>query len=243
MRAMILRQPGTRLEEVDPASIAAGARGRYGSRCGPAPCAAPTCTWWTEISPIPSCPSSPGMKSWEKWSSRVPASAGTPSATGSASRGWVGPAGGAPTAGRAARTSATEARFTGYTLNGGYAEEVVAYERYCFPMPQEYSGRGGGSPPVRRTHRVPVAGPWPVRDAIWAFTASERRPISSPRWPIIRAGVFTPLPVPAIGRPRISPSPWGRSGPGARNGCRPNRWTPPLSLHRWVRWSRWRWKP
>ena len=31
------------------------------------------------------------------------------------------------------------ARFTGYTLNGGYAEEVVAHERFCFPIPREYS--------------------------------------------------------------------------------------------------------
>jgi propanol-preferring alcohol dehydrogenase len=27
------------------------------------------------------------------------------------------------------------ARFTGYTLDGGYAEEIVADERYCFPIP------------------------------------------------------------------------------------------------------------
>ena len=33
----------------------------------------------------------------------------------------------------------SRARFTGYTLNGGYAEEVVAHGRYCFPMPKEYS--------------------------------------------------------------------------------------------------------
>ena len=29
------------------------------------------------------------------------------------------------------------ARFTGYTLDGGYAEAVVADERYCFPLPGE----------------------------------------------------------------------------------------------------------
>ena len=28
------------------------------------------------------------------------------------------------------------ARFTGYTLDGGYAEEVVADARYCFPLPE-----------------------------------------------------------------------------------------------------------
>jgi propanol-preferring alcohol dehydrogenase len=30
------------------------------------------------------------------------------------------------------------ARFTGYQLDGGYAERVVADERYCFPLPERY---------------------------------------------------------------------------------------------------------
>lgn len=30
------------------------------------------------------------------------------------------------------------ARFTGYTLDGGYAEYAVADERYCFPIPEGY---------------------------------------------------------------------------------------------------------
>jgi len=32
-----------------------------------------------------------------------------------------------------------EARFTGYTLNGGYAQYTVADERYCFRLPPSYS--------------------------------------------------------------------------------------------------------
>jgi propanol-preferring alcohol dehydrogenase len=31
------------------------------------------------------------------------------------------------------------ARFTGYQLDGGYAERAVADERYCFPLPDSYS--------------------------------------------------------------------------------------------------------
>ncbi|HYX91092.1 MAG TPA: zinc-dependent alcohol dehydrogenase family protein [Myxococcaceae bacterium] len=31
------------------------------------------------------------------------------------------------------------ARFTGYQIDGGYAESAVADHRYCFPLPQEYS--------------------------------------------------------------------------------------------------------
>lgn len=30
------------------------------------------------------------------------------------------------------------ARFTGYTIDGGYAEYTVADERYCFPIPSDY---------------------------------------------------------------------------------------------------------
>ncbi len=32
-----------------------------------------------------------------------------------------------------------EARFTGYTLDGGYASEAVADARYCFPVPEVYT--------------------------------------------------------------------------------------------------------
>ena len=32
-----------------------------------------------------------------------------------------------------------QARFTGYTLDGGYAEYTVADERFCFPIPESYS--------------------------------------------------------------------------------------------------------
>src|SRR5215471_10059401 len=31
------------------------------------------------------------------------------------------------------------AHFTGYTLDGGYAQFTVADERFCFPIPNEYS--------------------------------------------------------------------------------------------------------
>jgi propanol-preferring alcohol dehydrogenase len=35
------------------------------------------------------------------------------------------------------------ARFTGYTLDGGYAEFTVADERYCVPIPESYSDAAG----------------------------------------------------------------------------------------------------
>jgi len=35
------------------------------------------------------------------------------------------------------------ALFTGYTLDGGYAEYTVAYEKYCFPLATQYAGPEG----------------------------------------------------------------------------------------------------
>ena len=32
-----------------------------------------------------------------------------------------------------------DARFTGYTIDGGYAEETIADERFCFPIPAGYA--------------------------------------------------------------------------------------------------------
>src|SRR6516165_2674348 len=32
-----------------------------------------------------------------------------------------------------------QARFTGYQLDGGYAEYTIADQRYCFPLPARYS--------------------------------------------------------------------------------------------------------
>ena len=36
-----------------------------------------------------------------------------------------------------------KALFTGYTLDGGYAEYTVAYEQYCFPLAAQYAGPEG----------------------------------------------------------------------------------------------------
>ena len=35
------------------------------------------------------------------------------------------------------------ALFTGYTINGGYAEYTVAYEQYCFPLDKKYANASG----------------------------------------------------------------------------------------------------
>jgi propanol-preferring alcohol dehydrogenase len=53
---------------------------------------------------------------------------------------WLGWTDGTCTYCRAGRENLCDrARFTGYTLDGGYAEVCVADARYCFPIPHEYT--------------------------------------------------------------------------------------------------------
>jgi D-arabinose 1-dehydrogenase-like Zn-dependent alcohol dehydrogenase len=44
-----------------------------------------------------------------------------------------------PSAGPWSWNLCENAGFTGYTINGGYAEHTVADERFCFPIPDGYS--------------------------------------------------------------------------------------------------------
>ena len=53
---------------------------------------------------------------------------------------WLGWTCGECTYCRSARENLCDrARFTGYTLDGGYAQYVVADERFCFPIPEGYT--------------------------------------------------------------------------------------------------------
>ena len=46
--------------------------------------------------------------------------------------------------------------FTGYQIDGGYAEFAVADARYVFRLPDGLQRRGSGTPPLRRADRLPV---------------------------------------------------------------------------------------
>ena len=50
-------------------------------------------------------------------------------------------------------------KFTGYTLDGGYAEYTVADQRYCFPAARGLRRRRGRAAAVRRAHRLPLLPP------------------------------------------------------------------------------------
>ena len=49
------------------------------------------------------------------------------------------------------------AKFTGYQIDGGFAEYTVADARYCFPLPDGYSDAAGSPADVRRADRLPRA--------------------------------------------------------------------------------------
>ncbi len=46
------------------------------------------------------------------------------------------------------------ARFTGYQIDGGYAEYAVADERYCFPLPAQFGDVAAAPLPLRRADRL-----------------------------------------------------------------------------------------
>ena len=46
------------------------------------------------------------------------------------------------------------ARFTGYDLDGGYAEATVADERFCFRLPGDYLAAAAGAAALRRLDRL-----------------------------------------------------------------------------------------
>ena len=114
------------------------------------------------------------------------------------------------------------ARFTGYQIDGGYAELTVADQRYCFAIPTEF-GDIEAAPLLcagligYRTLRLAGDG---ERIGIYGFA---RRPISSPRWRATKGGRCSLSPGPAIPRPNTSPARSARSGPAAPTRDRRSR--------------------
>ena len=118
-----------------------------------------------------------------------------------------------------------QAKFTGYTLDGGYAEYAVADERYCFPLPEGYPDLQAA--PLLcagligyRTYRL--AGPHAERLGIYGFGAAAHI--------IAQVAVHQGRQVyafskPGDARPRSLPAAWARSGRAARTSCRRSSWT------------------
>ena len=105
------------------------------------------------------------------------------------------------------------AKFTGYDIDGGYAERAVADERFCFPIPDGFPD----------DHAAPLlcAGLIGYRSLRLAGEGERlgllrlRRPppTSSARSPSPEVGASSPSPARATPRRRSWPARWGRSGP------------------------------
>ena len=72
------------------------------------------------------------------------------------------------------------ARFTGYQLDGGYAELTVADHRFCFPIPTEYPDLAGRTAPLRGPDRLPLAHDGRRRGTDRALRLRRRSPHRDP---------------------------------------------------------------
>jgi hypothetical protein len=139
---------------------------------------------------------------------------------------WLGHACGACRYCRATRTSADAARFTGYQLDGGYAEYTVADARFCFPLPAEPRRGARGAAALRRPDRLPHAamagdGPHAIGDLRLRRRGAHRR--AGARWQGREVYAFTR---PGDARPRRSRASSAPRGPATRTSRRTSRWTP-----------------
>ena len=197
MKAMVLR----RVCEALVPEERRGARARAGPGAGagraPARCAAPTCTWWTANCPTSGRRSCPGHEIIGRVAAlgagvdrfRAGERVGVP---------WLGWTCGVCAYCRGGRENlCPHARFTGYQIDGGFADYTVADARFCFAIPDRLRRRGGGAADVRGADRLPHA-------------AHGRRRAADRLLRLRRGGAYR-HPGGALGRAgRCSPSP----GPG-----------------------------
>ena len=226
MRAMLLDRPGDGAAPRPSCRCRSRARGRSWSRSRPARCAGPTCTWSTASCLTRSCRSCRATRSWAGWCAPGAASTGSARATASAFRGSAPPARRCRYCVAGQENLCDAARFTGYQIDGGYAEYAVADARFCFPIPGDYGdaeaapllcagligyrslrhgGRRAAARHLRLRRRRPHRGPGRAPPGPRGLRLHPRRTTS---------------------RRRTSPASWARSGPAARTSARPRSSTP-----------------
>jgi propanol-preferring alcohol dehydrogenase len=117
------------------------------------------------------------------------------------------------------------ARFTGYQIDGGYAEYTVADARYCFPIHGPYTDAEAA--PLLCAGLIGYRSLGMAGDARHlGISASAPRRTSWPRSPGTRGGRSTPSPGRATSWRRTSRASLARSGPAARTSARPRSSTP-----------------
>jgi D-arabinose 1-dehydrogenase-like Zn-dependent alcohol dehydrogenase len=132
------------------------------------------------------------------------------------------------------------ARFTGYQLDGGYAEYLVADQRFCFSLPADISA----------VHLAPwmCAGLIGYRSlvmagdgrnlGIYGFGAAAH-----PRWPVTRGEKSLPLRAMETVRDKSLPGVWARTGRVVPARCLPRRLMPLFCSRPSAIWFPWRCAP
>ena len=139
----------------------------------------------------------------------------------------------------------TQARFTGWQLDGGYAEQVLADARYVFPLPPAYTDEQAA--PLLCAGLIgwrayAMAGAGAQRIGLYGFGAAAHliaQVAAAPgaRGLRLHAARATPRRQ-ALAR-RLGAVWAGDSDDAAAAG----RWTPRCCSRRWARWCRWRCRP
>ena len=112
------------------------------------------------------------------------------------------------------------ARFTGYTLDGGYAEYLVADRRYCFPLSDGTSDAEAAPllcAGLIGYRSLRMAGD-PARVGLYGFAAAAHIVAQLAN---TRAARSTPSCAPATKAPWPSPDRWARSGPADSDSAPP----------------------
>ena len=133
----------------------------------------------------------------------------------------------------------TQARFTGWQLDGGYAEQVLADARYVFALPPSYTDAQAA--PLLCAGLIGwrayvMAGPQAHRIGLYGFGAAAHLIAQVAAAPGARG-----LRIHAARR-HGGPGPGTQPGRGVGRRLRPRGrrrpWTPPCCSRRWARWCR-----
>ena len=127
--------------------------------------------------------------------------------------------------------------FTGYTLDGGYAEHAVADAAYCFPLPDGYDAVSAAPllcAGLIGYRSLVMAGP-AERLGIYGFGAAAHIVAQVARHQGRELHAFTR---PGDEAAQAFARSLGASGPAGRTRRRPSRSTPRSSSRPWARWCR-----
>ena len=133
----------------------------------------------------------------------------------------------------------TGARFTGWQIAGGYAEQVLADARFVFALPTRYGDEEAA--PLLCAGLIgwrayAMAGAQAQRIGLYGFGAAAQIYFGKPLADLASRGARSSLSHGRAIRPRRTwREVWARPGPATRNRLRQSRWTPHCCSRPWAR--------